>query len=148
MKVTAGARIIFNMHVKQMFLRWLAIYLTITLVLWWLGPHLFERLPTYIFSLIVTLIVVPAVHYVVLPIMSRITHPWIEMPKLKRVIWHKMAFIFWCSTYPVITVLLYAMPRSLQSQLPLPTLTFLITIIAVPVISYLVLPRILRFVGP
>lgn len=147
MKVNARARIVFSMHVKQMFLRWFAIYLTITFVLWWLGPNLFERLPTYIFALIVTLIVVPAVHYVVLPMMSRITHPWVEVPKLKGVVLHKAAFIFWCSSYPVITVLLYVIPRSLQRQLPLSALTFFITIIAVPVISYLVLPRIQRIVG-
>ena len=146
MKITTAKcfQIIFNPYIKQIFVRWLAIYPTITLVLWGLELTLLDKLPIYIIALIVTLIVVPAVHYLMLPIVGRIAHPWIEMPRLKGAARHKMAFIFWCSTYPVITVLLYALLPRLQGSLPLPALTFCITVIAVPVINYLVLPSVLK----
>ena len=143
-KIATRFQIIFNTHARQTVGRWLAIYPSITLVLWELEPM---KLPTWIIALIATLIVVPVVHYVVLPMVGRMAHPWVEIPALKGAAWHRMAFVLWCSTYPVITVLLYALLPWLQGWLPLPAVTFCITVIAVPAISYLVLPCVLKAVG-
>jgi antibiotic biosynthesis monooxygenase (ABM) superfamily enzyme len=146
MRITTVKRppLIFDARAKQTLVRWLAVYPILTLALWELGS---TKLPTWIFTLIVTLIVVPFVHYVMLPITSRITHAWVEMPAFTGAMRHRMAFALWCSTYPVITVLLYVFPLRLLGQLPLPALTFFITALAVPVINYLVLPHVLKAAG-
>lgn len=149
MKISSTAlfQILFHMQVRQVVARWLAMYPTITLVLWWEESILFGKVPTYIITLIATLIAVPAVHYVVQPLVISIIHPWCEMPRLKGAMRHRMAVILWCSTYPVITLILYALQPWLQGRLPLPALTFCITVIAVPAISCLVLPRVLTVAG-
>lgn len=52
---------------------------------------------------------------------------------------HKRAFLVWLSIYPLITALFYVLGEYL-SPLPLALRTFVLTIIAVPLVSYLIMP--------
>lgn len=57
---------------------------------------------------------------------------------------HKMAFIIWLAIYPLITVLYHFSGAYLQ---PLPTAlrTLVLTVVAVPVMVYLLVPMLSRF---
>jgi antibiotic biosynthesis monooxygenase (ABM) superfamily enzyme len=59
---------------------------------------------------------------------------------------HKMAFIIWLAIYPLITVLYHFLGEYLQ---PLPTVlrTLVLTVIAVPVMVYLLVPLLSRLFG-
>jgi antibiotic biosynthesis monooxygenase (ABM) superfamily enzyme len=145
--ITTRLNITFNAYAHQTVVRWIAIYPTITLVFWGLKFVSLLTFPTYVNALVITLIAVPVTHYLALPVIGSITSSWVRMPLLQGSVRHKMAIIIWCCTYPVITALLYVTPRWMQEQLPLPVLTFWITVLAVPVISYLILPYALKSVG-
>ncbi|SEL07758.1 hypothetical protein SAMN04488505_1011439 [Chitinophaga rupis] len=59
---------------------------------------------------------------------------------------HKMAFIIWLAIYPLITVLYHFLGELLQ---PLPTAlrTLVLTLIAVPVMVYFLVPLLSRLLG-
>lgn len=52
---------------------------------------------------------------------------------------HKRAFIIWLAIYPLITVLYYLL-GSYLALLPLMVRTFILTVIAVPVMFYFLVP--------
>jgi hypothetical protein len=52
---------------------------------------------------------------------------------------HKRAVLIWISIYPLITLLLFVSADGLRGW-PLPLRTLLLTIIAVPVVVYVLLP--------
>lgn len=133
---------------KLTFLRWLAIYPTITLVLWALGPLLFGHLPLAAVTLIATLIVVPSVHYVLLPWLGRLVKGWVTVPTLSGRARHRMGLVLWLGTYPVITLALLVLLPALQGRVPLAMMTLIMTLIAVPLISLVVLPRLVKVSRP
>jgi antibiotic biosynthesis monooxygenase (ABM) superfamily enzyme len=52
---------------------------------------------------------------------------------------HKRTFLIWLSIYPLITVLFYALGGWIK-DFPLPLKTLVLTAIAVPIVSYILLP--------
>ncbi|WP_216329335.1 hypothetical protein [Deinococcus aestuarii] len=133
---------------KLTFLRWLAIYPTITLVLWLLGPLLFGRLPLAVVTLVATLIVVPSVHYVLLPRLGRLLGDWVTVPTLRGTARHRMGLVLWLGSYPVITLALLMLSPALLGRVPLPIMTLCVTLIAVPLVSLVVLPRLVQVLRP
>jgi antibiotic biosynthesis monooxygenase (ABM) superfamily enzyme len=134
-------------QIKLTFLRWLAIYPTITLVLWALGPLLFGRLPLPGVALVATLIVVPTVHYLLLPWLGQLVKGWVTVPTLRGAARHRMGLVLWLGSYPVITPTLLALFPALQG-LPLPVMTLCIMLVAIPLVSLVVLPQMVRFLRP
>jgi antibiotic biosynthesis monooxygenase (ABM) superfamily enzyme len=63
---------------KTVFLTWLGIWPTITLVLWLLLPVLLPRLPLPLITLLVTAIVVPLMGYGVMPFLIRRFDGWLR----------------------------------------------------------------------
>jgi antibiotic biosynthesis monooxygenase (ABM) superfamily enzyme len=61
----------------MVFLTWLGIWPTITLVLWQLLPLLLPRLPLPLVTLMITALVVPLMGYVVMPTLLRWFGPWV-----------------------------------------------------------------------
>ena len=59
---------------------------------------------------------------------------------------HKRAFVAWLAIYPLITVILY-ISQELLMTLPLALKTMIITLIVVPLMSYLVMPLFNRIFG-
>lgn len=51
-----------------------------------------------------------------------------------------MVFLNWVGIYPTITLLLWCAPEALVKRLPLPLMTLLVTAVAVPLMSYVVMP--------
>ena len=60
---------------------------------------------------------------------------------------HRLTLLNWLGIYPTITLLLWLMPEDLRSELPLPVLTLVATAVAVPLMSYVVMPRLVRWFG-
>lgn len=131
-------------QIRLTFLRWLAIYPTITLVLTLIGPFMFGKLPTFEVALIATLLVVPTVHYLLMPLFRTLFRNWVTVPALKGKPNHKMAFALWLGTYPTITVLLYLLLPVLFGHVALSVLTLIVTLIAVPTISLVIMPRLVK----
>lgn len=52
---------------------------------------------------------------------------------------HKRAFLIWLAIYPLITMLLWLLGDRL-TMYPLGVRTFILTALAVPIVSYLLLP--------
>lgn len=52
---------------------------------------------------------------------------------------HKRAFLVWLAIYPLVTLLFYLL-GDLLLLVPLPLRTLALTLIAVPLMSYLILP--------
>ena len=69
-----------NTKHKRAFLIWLAIYPLITLLFYLLGDFVFQ-FPIPVRTLIITLIAVPTVVYVILPIYQRIFDKWLNNGK-------------------------------------------------------------------
>ena len=61
----------------MVFLTWLGIWPTITLVLWQLLPVLLPRFPLPIVTLMITAVVVPLMGYVIMPTLLRWFGPWV-----------------------------------------------------------------------
>ncbi len=53
---------------------------------------------------------------------------------------HRMVLLNWVGIYPTITLLLWCVPEALVERLPLPLMTLLVTAVAVPLMSYVVMP--------
>jgi antibiotic biosynthesis monooxygenase (ABM) superfamily enzyme len=68
---------------KFALINWIAIYPLITLILWAAGPVLF-RLPLYIETLIVSVVLVAAMNFVMMPLMLRVFSFWLR-PKVTAV---------------------------------------------------------------
>lgn len=66
-----------NRH-KMVFLTWLGIYPTITAVLSVLLPVLLPRFPLPVVTAIVTVLVVPLMGYVVMPMLLRLFGAWVH----------------------------------------------------------------------
>jgi uncharacterized protein len=60
---------------------------------------------------------------------------------------HRMAVVVWLAIYPTITLLL-ALTGPLTDDWPLPLRTLLLTAIAVPLMVFVLLPRLQRGLGP
>ena len=60
---------------------------------------------------------------------------------------HRLTLLNWLGIYPTITLLLWLLPEGLRSELPLPVLTLVATAVAVPLMSYVVMPRLVRWFG-
>ncbi|GGJ37412.1 hypothetical protein [Deinococcus roseus] len=133
-----------QIQIRLTFLRWLAIYPTITLVLELTGPYVFGKLPTFLTALIATLLVVPTVHYLLIPLFRTLFQNWVTIPQLPQKAHHKMAFVLWLGTYPVITALLYLLLPVLFGHVALPVVTLIITLIAVPLVNFQVVPRLVK----
>lgn len=58
---------------------------------------------------------------------------------MSKNIHHKRTFLIWLAIYPLITVLFLLMGDFLL-QFPVPLRTLILTLIAVPVMAYLILP--------
>jgi uncharacterized protein len=56
---------------------WLAIYPSITLILWLVGPKM-QTWPLAVRTLVITLGVVPAMVYVLVPAFQRLLAPWLR----------------------------------------------------------------------
>ncbi len=52
---------------------------------------------------------------------------------------HKRALLIWLAIYPLITILFYALGNLIQ-DLPIPIKTLILTLIAVPLVVYVILP--------
>ena len=53
---------------------------------------------------------------------------------------HRIVLLTWVGIYPTITLLLWCVPAALVERLPLPLMTLLVTAVAVPLMSYVVMP--------
>lgn len=62
---------------KTAILIWIAIYPTINLLFWILGDTL-NALPMYLRTLILTLLLVPLMVYVLLPLLNKIFKKWLS----------------------------------------------------------------------
>lgn len=58
---------------------------------------------------------------------------------MSKTIQHKRAFLTWLAIYPIITLLLWAFGEHL-ANLPLGIRTLILTLILVPLLSYVVMP--------
>ena len=129
---------------RLMVARWLGIYPAITLLLLVLGPLLLGRVPTPVSALILTAILVPLTQFVVFPLVERLTGGrWVRFPVLHGRARYRMALVVWACTYPLITAVLLATLPALLGRVPLPVVTLVVTLIAVPLQSLVVLPRVM-----
>lgn len=128
--------------------RWLGIYPSITLLLLVLGPLLFGQLPTPLITLLLTAILVPLTHYIVFPLIERLLGGWVRFPALHGPAHHRTALVVWAVTYPLITLVLSTVLALLKGTLPIPVLTLIVTLIAVPLQSLVLLPAIMPKVRP
>ncbi|MBL8726032.1 MAG: hypothetical protein JNK49_18445 [Planctomycetes bacterium] len=65
-------------RLKLVFVTWLGIWPLITAVLSVLLPVLLPRFPLPVVTLIVTVLVVPTMHFVVMPVLMRWFGPWVH----------------------------------------------------------------------
>ncbi|MGM9322824.1 hypothetical protein [Deinococcus aquaticus] len=128
--------------------RWAGIYPTITALLLLLGPALIGHLPTPLISLLLTALLVPLTQYVVFPLIERLSAGRVRFPVLHGPARHRTALVVWAVTYPLITLVLLIMLPLLAGRVPIPVLTLIVTLIAVPVQSLVLLPRILPLARP
>lgn len=128
--------------------RWLGIYPSITLLLLALGPLLFGHLPTPIITLLLTAILVPLTHYLVFPLIERLSGGWVRFPAQHGQAHHRTAIVVWAVTYPQITLVLLTVLALLHGKTPIPVLTLIVTLIAVPLQSLVLLPAIMPKVRP
>ncbi len=128
--------------------RWLGIYPSITVMLLLLGPYLLGKIPTPLITLILTALLVPLTHYLVFPLIERLSRHWVIFPVQQGHAHHRMAVVIWAVTYPLITVVLLLVLTVMHGQPPIPLLTFIVTIIAVPLQSLVLLPAVIpRVIG-
>lgn len=59
---------------------------------------------------------------------------------------YKMAVVIWLTIYPAITVVLFLLGPAL-SHLPLPLRTLVLTLIVVPLMVFVLLPRMMKLFG-
>ena len=123
--------------------RWLGIYPTITALLLILGPTLLGHYPTPLIALLLTALLVPMTHYLVFPLVERLSGGWVRFPSLHGAAHHRVALLVWAVTYPLITAVLLLVLPILAGRVPIPVLTLVVTLIAVPVQSLLILPRLM-----
>ncbi|WP_291430261.1 hypothetical protein [Deinococcus sp.] len=128
--------------------RWVGIYPTITALLLLLGPVLLGHLPTPLISLLLTALLVPITQYVVFPLIERLSAGRVRFPVLNGPARHRTALVVWAVTYPLITLVLLVILPLLAGHVPIPVLTLVVTLIAVPVQSLVLLPRILPLARP
>jgi antibiotic biosynthesis monooxygenase (ABM) superfamily enzyme len=57
---------------------------------------------------------------------------------------HKLMLLTWLGIYPTITSILWVMLPLLLPRFPLPVVTLIVTAIVVPLMSYVVMPLLLR----
>jgi antibiotic biosynthesis monooxygenase (ABM) superfamily enzyme len=62
---------------KTAFVVWVAIYPSITLVLWLAGPRM-QSWPLAVRTLAITAFVVPLMVYLLLPVLQRLLRPWLR----------------------------------------------------------------------
>jgi antibiotic biosynthesis monooxygenase (ABM) superfamily enzyme len=58
---------------------WLAIYPSLTLILWLLGPTI-QGLPLAVRTLVLTVPLVPFMTFVLIPVVQRLLAPWLRRP--------------------------------------------------------------------
>ncbi len=86
--------------------RWLGIYPSITALLLLLGPFLLGKLPTPLVTLILTGLLVPFTHYLVFPLIERLSRGWVRFPAQHGPAHHRAALVVWAVTWPLITLVL------------------------------------------
>ncbi|UBV43903.1 hypothetical protein LAJ19_06735 [Deinococcus taeanensis] len=129
--------------VRLMVGRWLGIYPSITALLLVLGPFLLGRFPTPLIALLLTAVLVPLTHYVMFPLVEHLTRGWVRFPALLGAAHHRVALLVWAVTYPLITAVLLLVLPVLAGHTPVPVITLVVTLIAVPLQSLLILPRLM-----
>jgi len=61
---------------------------------------------------------------------------------------HKMVLLTWLGIWPTITGVLAALLPILLPRFPLPVVTLIVTALVVPLVGYVVMPTLLRWLGP
>lgn len=61
---------------------------------------------------------------------------------------HKLVLLTWLGIWPTITAVLWVFLPTLLANFPLPVVTLIVTAVVVPLMSYVVMPIILRWLGP
>ena len=62
---------------------WLAIYPSLTVILWLVGPAIREW-PVALRTLLLTIVIVPLMVFVLLPVLHRLLGPWARRPSGRR----------------------------------------------------------------
>ena len=70
--------------------------------------------------------------------------PFTELPVSR----HKMVLLTWAGIYPTITLVLWLLLPTLLEYLPLPLMTLVVTGIVVPLMSYVVMPTMVKVFRP
>lgn len=60
---------------------------------------------------------------------------------------HKLVLLTWVGIYPTITLVLWLLLPTLLAHFPLPAITLIVTAIVVPLMSYVVMPLLLKRFG-
>jgi len=128
--------------------RWLGIYPSITALLLLLGPYLLGRYPTPLIALLLTALLIPITHHVVFPLVERLTGGWVRFPALHGAAHHRVALLVWAVTYPLITAVLLVVLPVLAGRAPIPVITLVVRLIAVPIQSLVILPRLMPRARP
>ncbi|WP_309570056.1 hypothetical protein [Deinococcus sp.] len=113
--------------------RWAGIYVTITALLLALGQVLLGRLPTLVTALILTGLLVLATHSLSFPVIEGLSAGRVRFPVLHGAARHRTALVIWAVTYPLITAVLLIVLPLLAGRVPIPLLTLIVMVIAVPV---------------
>ncbi len=121
----------------------LAGYLPSITLLLVLGPQLFGHLPLPVITLILTGILVPFTHYLVFPLIERLSGGWVRFPAQHGRAHHRTALVVWAVTYPLITAVLTLELALFHGALPIPFSTLVVTLIAVPLQSLVLLPAVM-----
>ena len=127
-----------------MLVSWLATYPTITGILMLIGPFTIDRLPLPILTAIMTVVAVPMITFVLLPFLLRYMGGWVGLPPAPQPPRWKLALLNWLGIYPLITLILLIVGPFLFGVIPIPLLTLIITLVLVPLMSYVVMPFLRR----
>jgi antibiotic biosynthesis monooxygenase (ABM) superfamily enzyme len=60
---------------------------------------------------------------------------------------HKLVLLTWVGIYPTITLVLWLLLPTLLEHFALPVITLIVTAIVVPLMSYVVMPTLLKLFG-
>ena len=127
---------------RQLFIRWLGIYITITAALLALWPWL-AALPLPLTTLLLTAALVPLTGYIVFPLLAYASAGWVNLPAPRGAAGRRTLLITWLVTYPLITLVLGTVLALSARSWPLPLTTLVVTLLAVPLQGLVLLPRIM-----
>ncbi len=127
---------------RRSVLMWVGLFPALTLMLMLLGPAI-EDWPVALRTLLVTSVVAPLMVLLILPTLAWVFEDWLVPPLPPRVVPWRLAIVTWLAMYPTMTGVLWLF-EELIAWLPLGVRAFLVTVIAVPIVRYLLLPRLRR----